>query len=57
MLLHASQAINHGNSKIFIQTVDTDVVVLGVSVAQDFSLNINWLTFGARKSLQYLSAH
>jgi hypothetical protein len=31
MLLHAA---NHGHHKILLKTVDTDVVVLAVSVAQ-----------------------
>ena len=34
MLLHVSHAANHGHHKILIKTVDTDVVVLAVSVAQ-----------------------
>ena len=34
MLLHVSHAANHGHHKIIIKTVDTDVVVLAVSVAQ-----------------------
>jgi len=42
MLLHASRARNHGDSKILIQTVDTDVVVLGVSVAQGHELVNFW---------------
>ena len=34
MLLHVSHAANHGHHKILIKTVDTDVVVLAVSVDQ-----------------------
>jgi len=46
MLLHASQASNHGDSKILIQTVDTDVVVvLGASVAQGLQLEHELVNF------------
>jgi len=45
MLSHASQARNHGDSKILIQTVDTDVVVLGVSVAQGLQLERELVNF------------
>ena len=34
MLLQASHATQHGHHKIMIRTVDTDVVMLAVSVAQ-----------------------
>ena len=45
MLLHAYQTRNHGDSKILIQTVDTDVVVLGVSVAQGIQLERELVNF------------
>ena len=35
MLLHASNATQHGHHAILIRTVDTDVVVLAVSLAQE----------------------
>ena len=35
MLLHASHAAQHGHHAILIRTVDTDVVVLAVSLAQE----------------------
>ena len=35
MLLHASHAARHVHHKIMIRTVDTDVVLLAVSVAQN----------------------
>ena len=35
MLLHASHAAKHGHHSIVIRTVDTDVVVLAVSVVQE----------------------
>ena len=58
MLLHASHAANHGHHKILIKTVDTDVVVLAVSVAQGLQPEDElWLAFGTGKSFRYLAAH
>ena len=56
MLLHVSHAANHGHHKILIKTVDTDVVVLAVSVAQGPEDEL-WLAFGTGKSFRYLAAH
>lgn len=58
MLLHASHAANHGHHKILLKTVDTDVVVLAVSVAQGLQPEDElWLAFGTGKSFRYLAAH
>ena len=58
MLLHVSHAANHGHHKILIKTVDTDVVVLAVSVAQGLLPQDElWLAFGTGKSFRYLAAH
>ena len=58
MLLHVSHAANHGHHKILIKTVDTDVVVLAVSVAQGLLPEDElWLAFGTGKSFRYLAAH
>ncbi|KAG7157202.1 hypothetical protein Hamer_G010051, partial [Homarus americanus] len=52
MLLHASHAAQHGHHKILIRTVDTDVVVLAVSVVQGMHQED-----GTGTSFRYLSAH
>ena len=58
MMLHVSHAANHGRHKILIKTVDTDVVVLAVSVAQGLLQEDElWLAFGTGKSFRYLAAH
>ncbi|KAG7178201.1 hypothetical protein Hamer_G004002 [Homarus americanus] len=54
MLLHASQ---QGHHKILIQTVDTDIVVLVVSVVQGVHQDELWLAFGTGNSFRYLAAH
>ncbi|KAJ8395934.1 hypothetical protein AAFF_G00026420 [Aldrovandia affinis] len=58
MLLHASHAGQHGHHAILIWTVDTDVVVLAVSLAQELQPEDElWLAFGTGQSFRYLAAH
>ncbi|KAL8599495.1 hypothetical protein ACOMHN_065946 [Nucella lapillus] len=58
MLLHASHAAQHGHHAILIRTVDTDVVVLAVSLAQELQPEDKlWLAFGTGQSFRYLAAH
>ncbi len=54
-LLHANHAALRGHLKILIRTVDTDVVVLAVSVAE--TLYELWLAFGTGKYFRHLAAH
>ena len=55
MLLHASHAAKHGHHTVVIRTVDTDVVVLTVSVVQPEDKL--WLAFGTGRNFRYLAAH
>jgi len=58
MLLHESHAAQHGHHAILIRTVDLDVVVLSVSLAQELqSEDQLWLAFGTGQSFRYLAAH
>jgi len=58
MLLHASHAAQHGHHAILIRTVDTDVVVLAVSLAQEWQPEDKlWVAFGTGQSFRYLAAH
>jgi len=51
MLLHVAHAARNGHHKIMIQTVDTDVVVLAVAVAQTLQAEDElWLAFGTGKN-------
>ena len=58
LLLHANHAALHGLLKILIMTVDTDVVILAVSVAAtrcpEYEL---WIAFGTHKHFSYLASH
>ena len=58
MFLHVYHAVRHGHRKILVQTVDTDVVVLAVSIAQTLPPECElWLAFGTGKHFKYLAAH
>ena len=58
MMLHVSHAARHGHNKIMIRTVDTDVVVLAVSVVHHLQPeNELWIAFGTGKGFRYLAAH
>lgn len=58
MLLHVSHAANHGHLNLLLKTVNTDVVVLAVSVAQGLTReNELWLAFGNGNSFRYLASH
>ncbi|QQP55395.1 uncharacterized protein LOC103506659, partial [Caligus rogercresseyi] len=58
MLLHTSHAAKHGHHSILIRTVDTDVVVLAVSVVQELQPEYKlWLALGTGRSFRYLAAH
>lgn len=51
MLLHVAHAARNGHQEIMIQTVDTDVVVLAVAVAQTLQPEHEiWLAFGTGKN-------
>jgi len=53
MLLHASHAAQHGHHAILIRTVDTDVVVLAVSPAQELQPEDKlWLAFGTGQTFR-----
>ncbi|KAG1676904.1 hypothetical protein GQR58_014091 [Nymphon striatum] len=58
IVLYVSHASRHGHNKIMIRTVDTDVVVLAVSVIQHLQPeNELWIAFRTGKGSRYLAAH
>ena len=51
VLLHVSHTAQHGHHAILIRTVDTDVVVMAVSLAQELQPEDElWLAFGTGQS-------
>lgn len=59
MMVHAADAVKSGHRRIFIHTVDTDVVVLAVWMAQELHEAVDelWLAIGTGKSFCYIAAH
>ncbi|KAG7176515.1 hypothetical protein Hamer_G024553 [Homarus americanus] len=59
MMVHAADALECGHRRILIRTVDTDVVILAVALANERSevLDELWLTLGTGKNRRYIAAH
>ena len=57
IFLHAQDAAKEGYRKMMVRTVDTDVVVLGISIMQQLDVTELWIAFGVGKSFRYLSVH
>uniref|UniRef100_UPI00358E0809 uncharacterized protein n=1 Tax=Myxine glutinosa TaxID=7769 RepID=UPI00358E0809 len=59
MMLHAAAAMKSGHRRVLIRTVDTDVVVLAVWMAQELNEVVDelWLAFGTGKNFCYIAAH
>ena len=51
IFLHLSHAAQQGNSKAFIRTVDSDVVIIGVEHFGSLGVMELWIGFGTGKSL------
>ena len=56
MLLHAADGVKQGHKNILLRTVDTDVVVLAVSLAHKLECDRLCIAFGTGKSFHYLDA-
>ena len=56
MFVHASDGAQHGMKKILLRTVDTDVVVISISLAQKIGCECLWLAFGTGTTFRYLDA-
>ena len=46
MFVHATDGAGHGMNKILLRTVGTDVVVIGISMAQKIGCDSLWFAFG-----------
>ena len=58
MILYAAHAAQHGHHQILVRTVDTDVVVLPVMVAETLPTKLEvWVAFGAGKISNTLVVH
>ena len=50
MFVQATDGADHGMNKILLRTVDTDVVVIGISMAQNIGCDCLWFAFGTATS-------
>jgi len=53
IMIHVADCVAHGYQKISIRTIDTDVVVLAVSL----DILELWVAFGTGKSFKHIGAH
>jgi len=56
MLLHAADGVRQGYKRILLRTVDTDVVVLAISVANKLGCERLTVAFGTGNAVRYLDA-
>ena len=58
MFVHVTDGAEYGMNKILLRTVDTDVVVIGISMAQKIGCDCLWFAFGTGTSptFRYLDA-
>ena len=57
MMVHVADAVQRGLTKVLLQTVDTDVVVIAIAVSQTLSTSELWIAFGVGKNLRFLPVH
>ena len=57
ILLHAAHAAADGHQRIILQTVDTDVVVLGIAAFHHLGVEELWITFGTGNSKRHIAVH
>ncbi len=57
LLLHVLDAVQKGSRKLMVRTVDTDVVVLGISKFHQISPDELWMAFGTKSNYCYLPIH
>ena len=55
--VHVKHAADSGHRKIVVKTVDTDVVVLAISLFQSLQIEELWVEFGVGKQLRWLPIH
>ena len=53
---HASDGTEHGINKILLRTLDTDVVVIGISMAQEIGFDWLLFAFGSGTTFRYIDA-
>ena len=57
VFLRASDAVNKGYRKLSVRTVDTDIVILAISIFNVINLEELWLAFGTGYNFRYIPIH
>ena len=57
MMVHATDAANHGYKTIMLKTVDMDVVVLATHVYSKLDLDAMWICFAVGEKTRFISIH
>lgn len=57
LMLHTVNAVEDGNNKITIDSVDTDVVVLCIAAAVKLHPAEIWVAFAVKNNFRYIAAH
>lgn len=57
MILHLRHAAEQGHKKAYLRTVDSDVVILAVSLFHDLGLSEVWVGFGTGKTYKDIPVH
>ena len=57
IFLHVKNAIDCGHQKLLVRTVDTDVVVLAISLFFELQATELWVAFGVGKHFRYIPIH
>ena len=57
MMLHLRHAAMQGHTKAYVRTVDSDVVVLTISIFHELGLSELWVGFGTGKSYKDIPIH
>ena len=57
IFVHCLDSVREGNNRLLICTVDTDVVVIAISVFRRLSASEIWIAFGSGKAFRYIEVH
>ena len=57
IFVHCLDSVREGNKRPLICKVDTDVVVIAISVFRWLSASEIWIAFGSGKAFRYIEVH
>ena len=57
IFVHFLDSVREGNKRLLIRTVDTDVVVIAISVFRRLCTSEIWIAFGSGKAFRYIEVH